>query len=77
MISGDDIRGMDEFKPFYDQHVECDLCGQQTKGRVYTSAPDLVLCGSCHMPLIGNITKKHLAKLPFLSTKLHFFYKAE
>ena len=77
MISGDDIQAMNDFTPYYDKHVACDMCGQMTRGRVYTLAPELVLCGSCNKPIIGNITKETVVKLPFLSTQLNFVYKSE
>ena len=41
----------DKYTNFYtddDGHVECDFCGQLTRGRVYDDEPNLVYCGSCH-----------------------------
>lgn len=35
------------FSPHYSEHVECDWCGQHTRGRVYEHKPDVVVCGSC------------------------------
>lgn len=36
---------------FYEEHVECDFCGEYTRGRVY-DATQCVICGSCGHTLI-------------------------
>lgn len=36
---------------FYKDFVECDFCGQQTRGRVYEGSQQ-VTCGSCSAVLI-------------------------
>ena len=77
MISQDDIDAMKDYEHHYPKHVECDMCGQMTRGRVYRKAPDLVLCGACNKPIIGNITKEIVVNLPFLSTQLNFSLKSE
>jgi NAD-dependent dihydropyrimidine dehydrogenase PreA subunit len=39
------------FVRFYEEHIECDFCGQHTRGRVYDGT-QCVLCGSCGHTLI-------------------------
>ena len=36
---------------FYRDYVECDFCGQQTRGRVYEGSQQ-VTCGACHSVLV-------------------------
>ena len=36
-----------EYKRYYKDFVECDLCGSHTRGRVYNHARSKVVCGSC------------------------------
>ena len=36
---------------FYEAFIECDFCGQQTRGRVYNGS-DNVICGACHAVLL-------------------------
>tara|TARA_R100001129_G_C5169762_1_gene204466 strand:- start:269 stop:484 length:216 start_codon:yes stop_codon:yes gene_type:complete len=36
---------------FYEAFIECDFCGQQTRGRVYTGS-DNVKCGACDAVLL-------------------------
>ena len=36
---------------FYEGFVECDFCGQQTRGRVYSGSQQ-VKCGACHAVLL-------------------------
>jgi hypothetical protein len=38
--------GRPPFLRYYDNHVTCDFCGQQTRGRLYEYSVDVV-CGSC------------------------------
>jgi hypothetical protein len=42
IIEGGDL----PFLRYYDSHVTCDFCGQQTRGRLYEYSVDVV-CGSC------------------------------
>lgn len=42
------------YEEHYKQFVECDLCGHQTRGRVYLDEPDVVYCSSCSGALLGN-----------------------
>jgi len=32
----------------YEKFVDCDFCGQQTRGRVYDDEPEKAYCGSCN-----------------------------
>tara|TARA_R100000773_G_scaffold32177_1_gene27449 strand:+ start:255 stop:497 length:243 start_codon:yes stop_codon:yes gene_type:complete len=36
---------------FYEAFIECDFCGQQTRGRVYNGS-DNVICGACDAVLL-------------------------
>ena len=36
---------------FYEGFIECDFCGQQTRGRVYNGSSE-VKCGACHAVLL-------------------------
>lgn len=40
----------DRYERYYIDFIECDFCGQSTKGRVYPHSLTVV-CGSCHKPL--------------------------
>lgn len=37
----------EKFVRFYKDYVECDFCGQLTRGRVYDGAQEIV-CGACN-----------------------------
>jgi hypothetical protein len=37
---------------YYPRHIECDFCGQMTRGRIWRSDPSKVVCGSCHSELL-------------------------
>jgi|TARA_R110001606_G_C15019823_1_gene609611 hypothetical protein len=39
-----------KFVRFYKDFIECDFCGQHTKGRVYEDSQEIV-CGSCNSVL--------------------------
>ena len=39
------------FHSFYEGFIECDFCGQQTRGRVYNGSSK-VTCGACHAVLL-------------------------
>ena len=41
----------DKYERYYIDFIECDFCGQSTRGRVYPHSLE-VLCGSCHKPLL-------------------------
>lgn len=41
----------DNFERYYIDFIECDFCGQSTRGRVYPHSLS-VLCGACHKPLM-------------------------
>ena len=32
----------------YSRHIECDFCGQMTRGRVWEDDPTKVKCGACN-----------------------------
>ena len=36
-----------KFVRFYKDYIECDFCGQLTRGRVYEDSQEIV-CGSCN-----------------------------
>ena len=36
-----------DYARHYDDFVDCDFCGQATRGRVYPQTPTAVHCGSC------------------------------
>jgi len=36
-----------KFVRFYKDYIECDFCGQMTRGRVYEGAQEIV-CGACN-----------------------------
>lgn len=36
-----------EYTQYYTRHVECDFCGQMTRGRRWATNPHKILCGSC------------------------------
>lgn len=42
------------YEEHYGSFVECELCGHQTRGRVYVDEPEVVYCSSCNGPLVGN-----------------------
>lgn len=45
-----------EWKYHYNYYIECDFCGQQTKGRIYASAPSKVRCGACDRIIASAVT---------------------
>jgi len=55
-----------EWKAHYQAYVECDFCGQQTKGRIYPDAPTRVRCGSCDRIIASAVT---LPKPPWQEDK--------
>ena len=36
----------------YEKFIDCDFCGQQTRGRVYDDEPEKVYCGACKNVMI-------------------------
>ncbi len=40
----------DAYLRYYVKHIDCDWCGEQTRGRVYKGRTD-VSCGSCDRQL--------------------------
>jgi hypothetical protein len=40
----------------YNYYVECDFCGQHTRGRVYESAKTKVRCGACDRIIASAVT---------------------
>ena len=40
----------DAYWRYYENHIDCDWCGKQTRGRVYKDRTD-VSCGSCDRQL--------------------------
>lgn len=44
------------WKPHYGSYVECDFCGQLTKGRIYPDAPTKVKCGACNRTIASAVT---------------------
>ena len=45
-----------DYVRFYDDFVECDFCGQQTRGRVYEGSQQIV-CGACNAPFFEFYTE--------------------
>ena len=45
------VNPLPSFVRFYEEYIECDFCGQHTRGRVYDGT-QCVLCGSCGHTLI-------------------------
>jgi len=43
-----------EFKRHYDNYVDCDFCGQATRGRVYPDRPTAVHCGACDRVIVNR-----------------------
>jgi len=39
-----------KFVRFYRDYIECDFCGELTKGRVYEDSQEII-CGSCNSVL--------------------------
>lgn len=39
------------FRQIYQRHITCDFCGRLTRARRWDDEPDVMRCGSCHMPL--------------------------
>ena len=39
-----------KFVRFYKDYIECDFCGQMTRGRVYEGAQEIV-CGTCNIAI--------------------------
>ncbi len=48
---------MVDYEQYYDRHVECDFCGQMTRGRIWAEEPTKVKCGACHHVLTEKGTK--------------------
>lgn len=40
----------------YNYYIECDFCGQHTRGRVYESAKTKVRCGACDRIIASAVT---------------------
>ena len=50
---------MTKYTQYYTRHVECDFCGQLTRGRRWATDPNIVRCGSCHGELLKiEVTEK-------------------
>jgi hypothetical protein len=52
---------MAEYERHYDEYIECDLCGQQTRGRIYDDARSKVVCGACHGELLESVVRMAIA----------------
>jgi len=37
-----------DYNQYYNKHIECDFCGQMTRGRIWSEDPYKIKCGSCH-----------------------------
>jgi len=42
------------YERYYKEYVNCDFCGQQTKGRIYVDQPTAVHCGACNRVMINH-----------------------
>jgi hypothetical protein len=47
----------EKYRPWYENVVDCDFCGQPTHGRVYEDTRKVV-CGSCQKTIIDDIEEK-------------------
>ena len=72
MISNYDIRAMADYMPYWREAKPCDFCGQHTRGRIYEDEPDVVWCGSCRKPLVGNPVRVTAENFPLPSTQLNW-----
>lgn len=43
-----------EYERHYNEFVECDFCGQATRGRVYPERPIAVHCGACNRIIVNR-----------------------
>ena len=55
---GQRFNGEYPFVRFYAEYIECDFCGEPTRGRVYDGEQEVV-CGSYHRALIEVIIPEH------------------
>jgi hypothetical protein len=55
---GQRFNGGYPFVRFYAEYIECDFCGEPTRGRVYDGEQEVV-CGSCNRALIEVIIPEH------------------
>ena len=44
------------WRPHYNRLVECDFCGQQTRGRIYEETRTKVRCGACDRVIASTVT---------------------
>jgi hypothetical protein len=51
-----------DYVRFYDDFVECDFCGQLTRGRVYEGSQKIT-CGACHTPFFEFHTEPGMITL--------------
>lgn len=58
LLVGQQFNGEYPFVRFYAEYIECDFCGEPTRGRVYDGEQEVV-CDSCHRSLIEVIIPKH------------------
>ena len=49
----------DEFERHYDKFIDCDFCGQATRGRVYPDKPTAVYCGACNKVIVNRPVKEN------------------
>ena len=40
------------YERYYKEYINCDFCGQQTRGRVYDDEPEKAYCGSCNRVIV-------------------------
>jgi len=52
------------YRRYYEDFVECDFCGAQTRGRVYRKKPTRVLCGACNRIILDK-SAVTLPKMPW------------
>lgn len=46
-----------EYRQVYERFINCDFCGRLTRCRIWDDEPDVMRCGSCHIPLsTGSFT---------------------
>lgn len=43
-----------DYERHYDKFVDCDFCGQATKGRIYPDRPTAVHCGACNRVIVNR-----------------------
>lgn len=47
-----------DYQRHYEDFVECEWCGQLTRGRIYPAQPTAVQCGGCKKVIVNVPTGK-------------------